>query len=50
MNNSEYKEALHYLNNLLRHCTDSIDYVTKKIEIFIHLHRLPEAIEFSTLI
>jgi predicted Zn-dependent protease len=50
MANSEFKEALHYLNNLLRQCTDSMDFVAKKIEVFIQLHRLPEAIEYSTQI
>lgn len=50
MQNSEYREALHYLNNLLKVSTDSMHFVGKKIEVLIHLNRIPEAIEYSTAV
>jgi tetratricopeptide (TPR) repeat protein len=48
LENKEGKEVLHYANNLLNLCTDSMKFFGYKIEALIILKRIPEAIEFSS--
>lgn len=60
----EFKEALHYLNIMIRNCPDSMNFISFKIECLINLSKyifllllklyyliidkLAEAIEFTT--
>jgi predicted Zn-dependent protease len=46
----EYKEAVHYIKQLLSHCTDAVKFICLKIESLIAWNKLPEAIEFTTRI
>ena len=50
LSKKEYKEALHYTNQLLNVCTDSMKFIGLKIEVFITWNKLPEALEFTTKI
>ena len=46
----QYKEALHYYNNLNKYCDEAIVFIRKKIECMIELNQVEEAISFSTLL
>jgi len=35
MENKEFREAMHYINILVHNCGDAINFIAKKIEIFI---------------
>jgi len=50
MAKKEYKEAVHYANQLLSQCTDAVKFICLKIEAFIAWNKLPEAIEYTTSI
>lgn len=50
MARKEYKEAVHYANQLLSQCTDAVKFIGLKIEALIASNKLPEAIEYTTRI
>lgn len=48
MESKEYKEALHYVNILIKNCTDAMAFVALKLEILILMNKIEDGISFST--
>ncbi len=48
LDKGDYKQGLHYSNQVLSQCTDSIAHIGLKVECLVNMEKLEEAADFMT--